>query len=380
MSDEIPLARTRISEAAIEAAVEVLRSGWPGPGAVTERFEEELAERLGPVHVVATGSATAALRIAVALLDLPAGTEVVTTPNTFVATNHVLLHAGLTPVFADVERETGNVAVESIADRITDATGAIMVVHYAGYPVDLDAIHALADDHDLPVIQDCAHALGATYRGAPIGSSHGDACAFSFQATKNLAAVDGGALVLPDGDVARRARRLRWMGIDASTYERHTADGYRWAYDVDEVGFRATMSDLNGALARVGLVELDEGNERRAAIAARYRAGLASTPGVRPTRHEPDRTSAHYLFPVLVAQGRDDLLRQLGAFGIGASVHYTSNDRYPVYKPAYLPNAHWFSDHVLSLPMHPGLSDADVDRVIEAVTHWAALTPDVESD
>ena len=367
---EIPLARTRISEEAIEAAERVLRSGWPGPGTEAGAFEAEFAAAIGAPSVVATSSGTAALELAVALLDLVPGDEVVTTPNTFVATNHVLLRAGLRPVFADIERDTGNIDVGAIARRVTDATRAIMVVHYAGYPCDLDAITTLAREAGLRVIEDCAHAAGAVYRGVPIGSSDvaspSRMCAFSFQATKNLTAVDGGALSLADPELVERARRLRWMGIDRSTFERHSDEGYQWEYDVEEVGFRSTMSDLNAALARVGLRELELVNRRRAEVAARYRDGLQSIPGVEPLRHEDDRVSSHCLFPVL-ADERDALLAHLRSHRIGAGVHYKSNDRFPVYEPALLPEAHWFSDHVLSLPMHSGLTDDEVDRVLEVL-------------
>ncbi len=368
MTEEIPLARTHISEAAIEAATRVLRSGWPGPGREVDQFEQEFAATVGADHVVATSSATAALQLAVTMLDLPTGSEVVTTPNTFVSTNHVLLQAGLVPVFADIERHTGNIDVASIEERITAATKAIMVVHYGGYPCDLDAVQSLGRAHDLAVIEDCAHAAGAVYRGRPVGSSAG-MCAFSFQATKNLTAVDGGALCVGDPEVAARARRLRWMGIDRSTLDRQTDGGYHWEYDITEVGFRSTMSDLNAALARVGLEELATVNARRTEVAARYAAGLASVDGVEPMQHEPGRVSSHHLFPVL-AEDRNGMLDHLRAHRIGAGVHYKSNDRYPVYKPAFVPEAHWFSDHVLSLPIYAALTDAQVDRVLEVLDSY----------
>lgn len=367
MDEEIPLASSTFSEEAIRAAADVLRSGWSGPGSEVGAFERELAARVGASFAVATGSATDALQIAVTLADLPVGAEVITTPNTFVSTNHVLLWAGLVPVFADIETHTGNIDVDSIAAQITEATRAIMVVHYAGYPCDLDGVYELARRHELVVIEDGAHALGARYRGRPIGS-HGGLCAFSFQSTKNLSTVDGGALMIGDGELAARARRLRWMGIDADTYERHTETGYHWEYDVAEVGFRSTMSDLNAAIGRAGLSTLDAGNARRAEIADRYRAGLATLDGVEPMRHDNDRISAHYLFAVTFEEGRDRVLAHLRDHGVGAGVHYKANDRYPVYKPAYLPAAHWFADHVLSLPMHIDLRDDQVDRVIELVT------------
>ncbi|MEZ5244982.1 MAG: DegT/DnrJ/EryC1/StrS family aminotransferase [Acidimicrobiales bacterium] len=377
----IPLARVVISEDAIAAAMATLRSGWPGPGREVLDFEDEFAAATGAAEVIATSSGTAALELALALLALPAGAEVVTTPITFVATNHAVVRAGLVPVFADIDRRTGNVDAGSVASRIGHRTAAIVVVHYAGRPCDLDEIHDLASRHGVPVIEDCAHAAGATYRGAPIGSTHNGLCAFSFQATKNMTAVDGGALCLPDGgvpgldtpvpDAADRARRLRWMGIDRSTYERHTDDGYQWDYDVTEIGFRATMSDLNAAMARVGLKELPAVNARRSEIAARYRDGLEGIDGVEALASPDDRTSSHHLFPVLTDE-RDRCLDHLRRHGIGGGVHYRSNDRFSVYDLAPVPEAHWFADHVLSLPMYPGLSDDDVDRVLDVLRTYPA--------
>lgn len=363
--DRIPLARPQYSEAAIAALLDTLRSGWPGPGPLVERFESDFAVAIGAQTVVGLSSGTAALHLAVKSLRAAPGDEVITTPNTFVSTNHVLMYEGLVPVFADIERHTGNIDIESVAQRITPRTRAVMVVHYAGYPCDLDRLYDLAEEHGLEVIEDCAHACGAEYRGRPIGSGPGR-CTFSFHPTKNVAAIDGGALTTVSPEEARAVRALRWMGIDKSTFQRNHPSGYMWDYNVDDVGYRYTMSDANAALAIEGLAELEANNRLRATLAERYRAGLKTNPKVTTMQYEPDRKPSNYLFPVIVEQ-RDRAIEHLRTRGIDAGVHYRSNSNYRMYQGADVPVAEWFSDHAMSLPMYPSLRLADVDKVLDAL-------------
>lgn len=366
MNGRIELGGAHMSDAVLAAVAEVLRSGWLGQGPRVEAFERAFGEFCGGAHPVAVSSGTAALHLAVRLLDLPPGAEVVTTPITFIATNQVLLYENLVPVFADVEPRTGNVSVESMAERIGPRTGALMVTHYAGYPCDLDALYTLAHSRGLQVIEDCAHAAGARYRGRRIGSHEG-LQAFSFQATKNLSAVDGGLLFARTETEAERARRLRWMGIDSSTYARTGAGGERPnVYAIPEPGYRYAMSDLNAAIALVQLEHLDPGNVRRAQLAARYAAGLAGVGSVQCLRYAPDRESSYHLYPVLSPR-RDALAAHLRARGVVTGTHYSRCDRYPMFEAADLPAAEAYADAVLTLPMHLGLRDEDVDQVIDAV-------------
>lgn len=298
--------------AGVEAAViEVLRSGWPGPGPLADRFEAAFAEYCAGSHAVALNSCTAALHLAVRLLDLEPGSEVITTPVTFVATNQVILYEGLTPVFADVEPATGNVCAKSIRRLITQRTGALMIMHYSGYPCDLDAIYQLAEEHRLPVVEDCAHATGASYRGQRIGSHH-TLQAFSFQATKNLCAIDGGLLFTRSEEEAARARSLRWMGIDSSTFSRTAQLGGSNVYDVRDLGYRYAMSDLNAAIALAQLPHLDAGNARRAAIAARYTRAFAACGAVKTLARAADRVSSNHLYAILCEQ-RNQLAKALRA-------------------------------------------------------------------
>ncbi len=361
----ISLFRPQISEEAIQAATNVLRSGWLGLGPQTEAFENAFAAYTGSPHCVGLNSGTSALHLAVRLLDLTPGTEVITTALTFVSTNHALLYEGLTPVFADVQPETGNLSVESVADRITDRTGAIMIVHYGGYPCDLDDFYALARDRGIKVIEDCAHACGATYHGARIGS-HGDIHAFSFHAVKNLPMGEGGALTVQSRNQDERLRRLRWLGITKSTYQRTARNQYQWEYDVTEVGFKYNMSDVQAAIGLQQLLRLDAENARRTSIAARYAERLSNTPGVNLLRYRADRTSSFHLFPILV-ENRSDLIAKVREAGIEVGVHYRRNDEYPMYDRQDLSYTERFWRSVVSLPMHLQLTDDQVDHISDCI-------------
>ncbi len=364
-SQRIPLGAAYMEEGVADAVAEVLRSGWPGPGPRADEFEDAFGRYCNGAFPVAVSSCTAALHLALLLLGLEPGTEVITTPNTFIATNTVMLYQGLVPVFADIEVDTGHITEATIRPKLSDKTGAILVMHYAGYPCDLDAIYALADAHDLPVIEDCAHAAGARYRGRMVGSQSG-LQAFSFQSTKNLSAVDGGLLFVRNEQELQRARRLRWMGIDSSTYQRTGVSGSYNEYDVTEAGYRYAMSDLNAVIALANLRGLDRANARRAEIAGVYTAAFAGAASLRPLSRKPDRQSSHHLFPLLCEQ-RDEMAAALSDRGIVTGRHYRRNDAYPVFDEANLPNADFFSRHVLTLPLHPHLEDRQVEYIIDAV-------------
>lgn len=354
-----------VTEAAIAAAGEVLRSGWPGPGPVVERFEAAFADEVGAPHAVAVSSGTAALHLALRLLDLGPGDEVVTSPITFVGANEVVLYLGAVPVFADVDPDRGALDVDAVADAIGPRTKAVLVTHLGGTAADLDELYALTDRHGIVLVEDAAHACGSSYRGAPIGSHRGMQ-AFSFQATKNLTTVDGGMLCLRSADDAARARRLRWMGIDRDTWSR-TAPAYRWSYDVPEVGHKYAMNDVSAAIGLAHLPDLDAGNERRRAIADRYREGLAGTPGVTIPEPPADRVSATYFRPILV-DDRAALIERLAERGVAAGVHFRRNDDHAIFGPRrHLPGAEAYWTRTLTLPVHLALRDEDVDHVIESV-------------
>jgi perosamine synthetase len=361
----IPLFRPVISEEAIQAASEVLRSGWLGLGPRTASFERAFAQYIGIPYCVGVNSCTAALHLALRVLDLPRGSDIITTALTFVSTNHVILYEGHRPVFADIQPDTGNLDVDAVARSITERTGAIMLVHYGGYPCDLDGFYALARARGIPIIEDCAHACGALYKGQRIGS-HGELHAFSFHAVKNLTMGDGGALTIRSAGYDARLRRLRWLGIDSNTFERNTGAHYSWEYDVPEVGYKYNMNDIQAAIGLAQLPHLDAENARRSIIAARYRERLAGVPGISLLQEGEDRVSSHHLFCVL-AEGREALVTRLRAAGVDVGVHYRRNDAYPMYIAQDLPNTEYFWRRVISLPMHLHLTDEHVDYVAEII-------------
>ena len=370
MTEPIALFRTVVSEEAIAAASEVLRSGWPGPGRVVEQFEAAFAAQVGAPHAIATSSGTAAIHLALRLLDLEPGDEVIVSPITFVGANEVILQMGCVPVFADVHPCTGLLEPEAVAAAIGPRTTAILATHLTGRPVDLAELYALAERHDLALVEDAAHACGSSIGDAPIGS-HPGTQAFSFQATKNLTTVDGGMLCVRTEAEAARARRLRWMGIDRSTWDRACHGGYAWAYDVAELGFKYAMHDLAAALGLHHLPQLDAGNERRRAIQERYRDGLADLPGVAVAPAPVGAVSATYLATALV-DDRDRLLDALASCGIAAGVHYRRNDEHPIFGGrSQLPGAERYCRRTVSLPCHLALTDAHVDRVTEVVRRFA---------
>jgi perosamine synthetase len=380
--DAIGLFKPTISEEAIQAAAAVMRTGWLGMGPQVEAFEREFAGALElPPHAVATGSCTAALHMAFRLLNLPAEAEVVTTPNTFVATNQVLLWEKLTPVFADIDPLTGNIDPRDVARKITPRTRAMLVVHFGGRPCDLSTLEAIAQKHDLALVEDAAHACGATYKGRAIGG-HGHFTAFSFGPTKNLTTGDGGMLILPNDALLARARGLRNLGITDDIHRRLTgldagrvqAEGrrgrtYHWEYDVPAMGFRYHMNDITAAIGRAQLARLKENGTKRAVIAARYRELLTGIPGLRvPPPPPAEAESANYLFHVL-AERRDALAEALQERGVTVSVHYRPSTSFPIFagSGASVPHAEAFFERELSLPMHPELREEQVERVAGAI-------------
>ncbi|MEU9784737.1 DegT/DnrJ/EryC1/StrS family aminotransferase [Streptomyces phaeochromogenes] len=359
----IPLFRPVVPAAAKERVAQVLDSPWIGLGPVTEEFETKFAEKIGARHVVAVNSGTAALHLALRLMGIGPGDEVILPANTFVATGHVVLYERAVPVFADIDPSTGNIDPEHVRALISPRTAAVIPVHYAGAPSPIGEIRTLARQAGITVLEDCAHACGAHYRGRPLGEL-GSFQAYSFQATKNLAIGEGGALVVPTEQDAVRARRIRRLGIghrdDSSTIPGN------WDYAVDEVGFKYNMGDIQAAIGLAQLEVLDEANAVRAQLAAHYARRLASVPGVRTLDHSHTAGSSNFLMPI-TADDRDDLMAALEQEGVGTGVHFRRIDSYPMYKLSDLPHTEWFWRHQLSLPMHSLLTHEDVDYICDVI-------------
>jgi dTDP-4-amino-4,6-dideoxygalactose transaminase len=342
-----------------------MSSGWLGQGTQVRDFEERLAERLGARNCVAVSSGTAALHLALAVLDLPPGAEIVTTPMTWIATHHAIDYVGCRPVLADIDPGTGNVDPESVRERISDRTGALLVVHYAGYPADLRELREVAERHGLPLVEDAAQAVGATYTGVPIGAGD-NLQAFSFGPTKNLTTIHGGAVTTANDDEAQRLRRLRSLGVGRGTSERalgSRGSSYRLGYDLPEVGFRYEMPDVHAAVGLGQLEVFDAENDRRGRLAERYAEALAEVEGIALPDRAGDRVGSNCFYPVF-AERRVELAAVLRERGIDVSVHYPLN---PLVDHARVPEAEAFAERTLTLPLHPSLSGDQQETVIDAV-------------
>jgi perosamine synthetase len=264
----IQVFKPSMTQEEIDAVTEVLQSGWIGLGPKTAEFEEKFAEFVGTTFAVAVNSCTAALDLALKLLDVNHGHEVIVPTMTFVSTAHCVAYRLAMPIFADVDPHTLSIDLEDVRRKITSRTRAIIPVHYSGRPIDLDALKEIAGG--IPIIEDCAHATGARYKGRSVGSI-GDIGCFSFHAVKNLAMGDGGALTLNDQQWMERCKRLRWLGIDKGTWDRTAVDkSYWWQYFVDEIGLKCHLNDIAAAIGLVQLRRLQAMNARRREIARQY--------------------------------------------------------------------------------------------------------------
>ncbi len=382
-TEPVPFADCLISPSAREAAARVLASGWVTTGAEVAAFEREFADHVGARHAVAVTSCTVGIELALRSLSLPAGTAVLTSANTFCGAVHAILHAGLQPVLVDVDPVTGMPSPRTTAQAAEWARGrgrtpgAMVVVHWAGDPADVAALAAAADLTRAQVVEDAAHAVGTRTAEGPVGAGSAAAC-FSFYATKNLPIGEGGMITTDDDELARWWHGHRLHGMSRDAWRRYQPGG-SWRYDVEEPGLKANMSDLQAAIGRAQLAHLRPWQRRRAEIAAAYDEGLARVPGI-GLPHRPAATEgvhAWHLYAVRVRREagltRDDLAEALAARGIGTSVHFIpvhhfSAGRDGAYGPPRpLPGADVLADQVLSLPMHPQLSDSQVLTVIEAV-------------
>lgn len=355
----------------IRAVTEVLRSGWIGLGPKTAEFERRFAEFCGVKYAVGVNSATAALDLAMRLLKVTHGDEVIVPTMTFVSTAHVVAYNLATPIFADVDQRTLNIDLEDLKRKITSRTKAVIVVHYGGRPVDMEALRTITGH--ISVVEDCAHATGSRYKGQPVGSL-GEIGCFSFHAVKNLAMGDGGALVTNNTEWHDRAKRLRWLGIDKGTWDRTANDrSYWWQYNVDEIGFKCHMNDIAASIGLAQLDKLERLNGRRREIVNLYFKGLSDIPQVElPVPDESDFKSAWHIFHIK-CENRNDLGLLLNKNGISTGVHYTPIHTYRCYgnRPS-LKNAEEVFRRILTLPLYPALSDEQVGQVIKCIRKFYA--------
>lgn len=365
-----------IGEAEIDEVVDSLRSGWLGTGPKVARFERDFAAYKGVEQAVAVNSCTAALHLSLLAAGLAPGDEVITTPLTFCATVNAILHAGAIPVLADVDPVTFNLDPAAVAARITPRTRAVLPVHFAGRPCDMGALMALAEHHDLRMIEDCAHAIESRYAGRPVGTI-GDFGCFSFYVTKNVVTGEGGMILTRRTEDAARLKTLALHGMSHDAWRRFSDSGYRH-YQVVECGFKYNMMDLQAAIGLHQLARVEASWQRRRAIWARYQAAFADLPLIRPAEPDPQTRHAHHLYTLLIDEARcgrtrDSFLDYMTAQRVGVGVHYLSLPEHPYYqnrlgwRPEDTPEAMRIGRQTVSLPLSPALTDADVDDVIQAV-------------
>jgi dTDP-4-amino-4,6-dideoxygalactose transaminase len=345
---------------------ECLDCGWTGAGYKTVAFENAWKAYTGLPHAHFLNSATAGLHLAVALLKdkygWQDGDEIITTPLTFVSTNHVILQGGLCPVFADVD-ETLCLDPEAVNSRITRKTRAVMFVGLGGNTGQLTEIAKLCHKRGLLLILDAAHMAGTRLNGAHVGQE-ADVTVFSFQAVKNLATADSGMVCFQDSDLDAKARQWAWLGINKDTYTRSSEGGnYKWEYDVEAVGFKYNGNSIMAAMALVGLKYLDEDNAMRRQIADIYDAALSEF--VQRVPMAKDCTPSRHLYQIVVEQ-RNAVLMALYERGIYPGVHYRDNTEYRMYT-GNCPRARWYSERLISLPLHLHLTSSDVSEVAATV-------------
>jgi len=371
----LPFSPPLIGEEEIAEVVDTLRSDWITTGPKVASFEAEFAAAVSAPKALALNSCTAGMHTALAVGRIGPGDEVITTPLTFAATVNVIEHVGARPVLVDVEPDTLTIDATQIAAAITPWTRAIIPVHYAGHPADMDPIHALAQVHRLLVLEDAAHALPAAYRGRKIGSGS-NPVAFSFYATKNLTTAEGGMLTASP-DFLARARILSLHGLSRDAAKRYEAGGH-WAYEILAPGFKYNMTDIQGALGLWQLRKLARFQERRREVVAAYQAAFAADEALELPVERPWVEHAWHLYVLRLRLGtlrigRDRFIEELGARNIGTSVHFIPIHLHPYYRDKYgypaeaFPVAYDSFQRMISLPLNPRLSDQDVADVIEAV-------------
>jgi len=381
----LPFALPEIGEEDIAEVVDTLRSGWITTGPKSKRFEAAFKEWLGDagdnidgLHCIAVNSATAGLHLALEAIGIGPGDEVITTTHTFTATAEVVRYLGADVRLVDIDPATLNINPALIEAAITPRTKAIMPVHYAGLAADMPAILAIARKHGLKVVEDAAHALPTTSAGRRIGTLDSDATVFSFYANKTITTGEGGMLVTRDAALAKRAMVMRLHGMSRDAFDRFTAKVPSWYYEIVAPGFKYNLTDIAAALGLGQLKKAHAFGERRKAIAQQYHQALASLPIITAPDAPEGELHAWHLYVIRLAQGagvpRDQFIERLYALGIGCSVHYTPLHLQPYWRDRYQLKASDFPasqaayEQMLSLPIYPRMTDADVQRVCEAVT------------
>lgn len=373
----LPFSRPTIEQEEIDEVVDSLKSGWITTGPKVTRFEEKIAKYVDADHAVALNSGTAGLHVALLALGIGPGDEVITTPMTFAATVNMILAVGATPVLVDIDRHTMNLQPELVGKALTPRTRALVPVHFAGLPCDMEAINRLARRHGLVVVEDAAHAIGTRYQGKRIGALS-QATVFSFHPIKNITSGEGGMLTTNVAEVAEKSRVLRFHGINKDAWKRYDVRGVP-EYDVLELGYKYNMLDLQAAIGLHQIDKLERFIAARTYIAERYLEALADNPGVfLPACSNPGDRHAWHLFVLKVDTDRlkidrHEFIAQLKQRNIGTGIHFRAVHLHPHFAAALpysrgdFPEAEWASDRLCSLPLYPLMTKADVDDVVAAI-------------
>lgn len=371
LSFSLPL----IGEEEINDVVEALRSGWLTSGPRVKQFEQEFRSAVRSSSALALNSCTAGLHVALKVLNIGPGDEVITTPMTFAASVNVIEHVGATPVLVDVEPDTLNLQPDAVELAITPNTKAIIAVHYAGHPAELNALRSIADQYHLHLIEDAAHAIGAAFEGQPIGSGE-NLTAFSFYATKNLTTGEGGMLT-GAAELLDQARVISLHGMSREAWGRYSAGG-KWKYDIVEPGFKYNMPDIQAAIGLQQLRRFDRMQARRKEIVETYNRAFGGTAQFLIPTTRDHVTNAWHLYVLRMRSseltiGRDQFIEEMTARNIGTSVHFIPIHLHSFYRNKYnyrpddFPVAHAAFQQMVSLPLSPSMSDQDVADVIDAV-------------
>lgn len=361
----IPIFNTYIHPSARQLVAETIESTFISEGKLVARFEERLQQELGILNPIALNSGTSALHLALVVAGIQAGDEVICPAQTFVATALVVVQEGATPVFADIDYETGNIDASKVESYITPRTKAIMAVHWGGYPCDMDELKAVAKKHNLLLIEDAAHAPGATYKGQAIGAISDITC-FSFQAIKHITTGDGGAVAFLNKDLAHEAYKRRWFGIDRkNTQLGHLGERL---YDIDKVGFKYHMNDYAAALGLANLNDFSERLAYRRRLAAIYTRGLEAVSGVKVLKHKNDREGAYWLFGLHVEK-RDAFIEAMKNKGITASIAHSGIDKNSVFggKRMNLEAQRKFDATQIHIPIHDAVSVEQAEYIVASI-------------
>ena len=377
----IPFCVPFTDQSEIDQVNESIRSGWLTTGPKTKEFEQRIGRYVKAEHAVALNSCTSALHLALAAVGVKRGDEVITTPYTFAATGETILYQGARPVLADIQPDTLNISPGAIRRAITGRTRAIVPVHMAGLACDMDEILTLARRKGIPVIEDAAHALGTTVGSRMIGGLSDLTC-FSFYATKNLTTGEGGMVTTNDGELAARVRLLSLHGLSRDAWKRYTAAG-TWKYDIVDLGYKYNMTDVAAGLGLAQLAKFRAMQARRKLLARRYSRLLAASDAFDLPVEKPGWTHAWHLYivrlrPGVLSIGRDQVIDELRDRQIGTSVHFIPLHLHSFYrrtlryKPGSFPHAEREYARAISLPLFPGLTLEDQDRVVDSLLDIAA--------